>query len=591
MSARLRPSASLPLALPLVLLLGVSLGSAELHIKQVAFLNRGLRETGGRVVRFCPAPDSAPLLVFRGSLPYRPSSVFFYRYLPGNRYRLVKVDTGGGSGASPGNMIPWETGDADGTGIQKLVARNLFNGWHLVLTLYARPAQGLCPDSLAWSAVYDSAGGYSIEPAYLCDLDQDGRQDILFYDDQGGRTFIYECAGPDSFRRAWSSAPFNAWSFGIGDFDQDGQTEFATVSVFSGLVKVFKCVGNDQYALWDSAAIPQTNGHDVFSGSNLDGANRPMLFASFINYGNYHTYLYQIEPTQGTKGYMSFLIDSSVCLGERSASSCCADIDGDGTDELLWSCGSHIQAYRCTSPHQFEQVWYWSQHPESTESSLTAYDVNGNGYNELLTSGNGRTYIFEIEAIRVLYPNTRLTFHPGDSCRIRWQTYNPPRCDSISLFLRTDTTWQLDTIAHGLPPTETAYAWIMPDIRSDSCRVVAIAYGPGWQYDESDTCFRIAPVGVAEAAAPVIRETRLLGISPNPIHNQAEIRFQLAVPGRVVLRISDVAGRAVASLADEALNSGNYVRSWPAQSIPDGIYFLDFSTGKIRSTSKLIVSR
>jgi hypothetical protein len=68
----------------------------------------------------------------------------------------------------------------------------------------------------------------------------------------------------------------------------------------------------------------------------------------------------------------------------------------------------------------------------------------------------------------------------------------------VSLFLRRDTTWQLDTIATGLAPTDTLYPWLVPPGPVDSCWVVAMAYGPGRQYDESDAPIRITPGGVSE---------------------------------------------------------------------------------------------
>jgi hypothetical protein len=128
--------------------------------------------------------------------------------------------------------------------------------------------------------------------------------------------------------------------------------------------------------------------------------------------------------------------------------------------------------------------------PYSTRTG-TSSDFNRNGYNEILMSGGGKTYIYEIEAVKVLGPNGGTSLHGGDTVSIHWETYNPPRCDSVSLFLRRDSTWQLDTIAHGLAPTESSYIWTVPDRRLDCCHVVAIAYGPGWQFDESDTFFSI----------------------------------------------------------------------------------------------------
>ncbi len=578
--------------LTLALMLASQAG-ADWHIKQVAYLNRGLEMTYGRVVPYRLSGDSSPMLVFSGNIPFQHwAGINFYGYAPLNRYRLVKVDTGSGSGTLPGDMIPWQAGDVNTAGPPELLA---FNGYgYLSAVLYSPQGQWGCPDSLVWSRVYDSLPQNGWGPFYITDLDQDGKKEIFVWDATRPAAYLYENVGVNLFHIVWEDFTLKGSGFAFGDFDLDDTMEFATADwEQNGYVMILKCTGDNQYVHWDSVLTALPNGDDVFAARNLDGSNRAVLFVSFVNYasGN-RTYLYTFEPTQGKRGYQAFLVDSSVYNGywSMAASSCCADIDGDGKEEVLWSNGDHIQAYRCIGPHQFERIWSWSQ--DSSEASVTAYDVNGNGYNEIIESGSGQTNIFEIEAIRVLNPNANITVHPGDTCRIRWKTFTPPRCDSISLFLRNDTSWTLDTLIHGLPPSDTAWTWTIPDIRSDYCHVVAIAYGPGWQYDESDTFFRILPLGVEESRTPLVSETRLIGAFPNPLTAATRVQFQLREQSRVNLRICDVSGRTVATLADGLVKPGVYHHDWEvAPTVPNGIYFLDFAAGAYKTTRKLVLAR
>ena len=138
----------------------------------------------------------------------------------------------------------------------------------------------------------------------------------------------------------------------------------------------------------------------------------------------------------------------------------------------------------------------------------------------------------------------------------------------------------------------------------DSCRIVAIAYGPGWQYDESDNPFRILPLGIAESPQSLIRETRLLGAFPNPCNGQTTIRFQLREEGNVDLRLCDATGRTVAILNQGTEKPGYYslpLNSLPGtknqeprtgnQRLPPGIYFLTFAAPNCHETLKLIVAR
>jgi hypothetical protein len=442
---------------------------------------------------------------------------------------------------------------------------------------------------------------YGSEPFYITDLDRDGKKEITF-GQQGGDIRIYENSGPDSMRlvaRVSCARGTAGCGLAFGDFDNDGAMEFATAGIdWNNWVHIYKCVGDNLYFPWDSVAIQLPGGLDAFEGRNLDGTHHATFFVCFSTSGG-RIWLYQFEPTQGTRGYQPFPVDSGlVATSEVYGRSICGDIDGDGIDEVIWSMGTQIQAYECTGPHQWQRIWYW-WNGGGNSCNINLYDMNGNGYNEIVESGSGRTHIFEIEAIRVLNPNTNITLHPGDTCRLRWQTFTPPRCDSISLFLRTDTSWHLDTLIHGLPPSETAWTWTVPDIRSDYCHVVAIAYGPGWQYDECDTFFRILPVGVDESTTPPVGETKLIGAFPNPCAGSMRLWFQIGNQGQsttgqslISLRICDVSGRTAAMLADGVMKPGIYHRDWEvAPTVPNGVYFIRLETPDCRETEKVILTR
>jgi hypothetical protein len=298
--------------------------------------------------------------------------------------------------------------------------------------------------------------------------------------------------------------------------------------------------------------------------------------------------LFRFEPTQGTRGYEPFRVDSTgFATDEVNARSICGDIDADGIDEILWSCGSQIQIYRCTGAHQFERIWYW-WNEGSNSANVNLYDMNGNGYNEILMSGGNRTIIFEIEAVKTTRPVPHEIIHPGPYSTT-WQKYEPPRCDSFSLLYTTDNGRTWVPIAHGLSPNDTSYLWNVPDGRSDSCKMRIFAYGPGWQLDETDSCFRILPVGVEETEA--VPETKLLDITPNPFSEQTRIRFQLREPGKVSLRISDPSGRIIDCRVKPYSRSGCYELTWDVKQLPSGVYFLDFAAPRYTRREKLVIMR
>ena len=186
-----RPSALCVLTAAVLTLGALGVQASELHMKKVAYLNRGLDWTFGRVVPFRVSSDSYPLVIFAGQIPYTWGGVYFYRYAPWNRYQLAKVDTGNmGSGLVPGNMVPWASDDVDGDGLSELLAQNsefYEGGFYLLACLYAEPAPGRFPDSLVWRHRYDSLVAYGSAPFYIADLDQDTSRDIFVFDDRGGK--------------------------------------------------------------------------------------------------------------------------------------------------------------------------------------------------------------------------------------------------------------------------------------------------------------------------------------------------------------------------------------------------------------------
>jgi hypothetical protein len=89
--------------------------------------------------------------------------------------------------------------------------------------------------------------------------------------------------------------------------------------------------------------------------------------------------------------------------------------------------------------------------------------------------------------------------------------------------------------------------------------------------------------------------TKLSGNYPNPFNPVTEIRFSLANPTSVSLRVFDLRGRMVKELfANEALSAGDHRVTWNGtdnnnQPVGSGIYFYEMRGGKYTSTKKMIL--
>jgi hypothetical protein len=90
--------------------------------------------------------------------------------------------------------------------------------------------------------------------------------------------------------------------------------------------------------------------------------------------------------------------------------------------------------------------------------------------------------------------------------------------------------------------------------------------------------------------------TRLYTPQPNPFRAHLAIRYSVAAEGLVTLRVHDLTGRVVRTLADGVMRPGRYSLSWRGtddrgRELARGVYFCRFSTGDYRATQKLVLQR
>jgi len=92
-------------------------------------------------------------------------------------------------------------------------------------------------------------------------------------------------------------------------------------------------------------------------------------------------------------------------------------------------------------------------------------------------------------------------------------------------------------------------------------------------------------------AQVAIQETRLRANAPNPFRRSTTIAYQLAEPGAVTLRIYDMLGRRVATLADGYREAGVHHRTLDARGWASGVYFCRLRTEDHQETRKIVLAR
>jgi hypothetical protein len=90
--------------------------------------------------------------------------------------------------------------------------------------------------------------------------------------------------------------------------------------------------------------------------------------------------------------------------------------------------------------------------------------------------------------------------------------------------------------------------------------------------------------------------TRLYTPQPNPFRTHLAVRYSLATEGRTTLRVHDLTGRVVRTLANGVMRPGRYSARWNGtddrgRELARGVYFCRLTAGDYRATEKLVLQK
>ncbi len=517
--------------------------------------------------------------------------LYFYEYIGYNRYIL-----------EDSTVWTWlyDVGYLDSDSLVDMLG-NINGDWPYPLYVYESPTYNSNPTNIVWQ----DSGFMNIYGGYITDLDQDGLKEILFgyCNDSGPHTCVYENTGDNQYALVWQDTLYHIGDATIyGDFDLDGKMEF--IAAFSGYpsrVLIWECHGDNEYGLVYFGTLPGPNAREVFSANDMDGNGKPEFLVTCVSYLYGEAWLYLFESI-GDNNYDFFLVDSITNLWYSLSyqRSFCGDIDADGKEEIVWSTFNQWHVYKATGVNQYQRSYSsdWDYHDWQ---AVNIYDLNGNGYPEVIESWyqNGipsieGTTIWEIQGVKILQPNYGYFLHPGEDYQIIWQKFDPPGADSFALFFSSDSGNTYDTIAMGIPGNDTVYQWVVPDVISDSCKIMIWAYGPprpgehtprGVAWDFGD--FKIVPVGIETDTRYRITDASLKILQIPVFNGRLKIRYAIPRPSRVRLVIYNVLGQIAQVLVDENKTSGIYEAE--SQRLTSGVYFVKLITDKKTITKKGVI--
>ncbi|MEO0117368.1 MAG: T9SS type A sorting domain-containing protein, partial [candidate division WOR-3 bacterium] len=115
-----------------------------------------------------------------------------------------------------------------------------------------------------------------------------------------------------------------------------------------------------------------------------------------------------------------------------------------------------------------------------------------------------------------------------------------------------------------------------------------IAYGPGWQYDESDGVFSITPTGIEETLSQ--NQPFKFAVFPNPAKRFIKINYSLPEGEKARIKIYNALGRLVKDLSLQESGSGGFLRLGTSD-FTNGVYILRLETERKTFTQKFIWQR
>ncbi|MBI3502133.1 MAG: T9SS type A sorting domain-containing protein [Bacteroidetes bacterium] len=377
----------------------------------------------------------------------------------------------------------------------------------------------------------------------------------------------------------------------FGDFNNDGNVDLATANELGVLwsnngAGFFTSMENgylgDYWAEFDIADV------------NNDGAKD---FGVVSSAGDAKVYYY--DKSQNKWISISNGLPQSNCIGISLN-----DMDMDGnTDVILWNAGS-VVIYKGDGFGNWTQAGSFAI-PETQLASFRTGDLDHDGYPDIVymakTSASNSKNMLRVYLHTVANPTLTILpvnpkgfecFSPNSVQFLNWQSSVPsgPNATVTIEFSSAGNSGPWTNVASNLPNNGT-YQWTVPAVSSSNCFlkftitngsntqtvITANAFGIG-------TCTNPPPTGVEESL-----NVNSFDVYPNPMCSQGYAHFQLEKSSDVKINITDVLGKEISVLVNEALSAGSYNPEIPVENLESGIYFCNMNAGGTTLVKKIVV--
>ena len=276
----------------------------------------------------------------------------------------------------------------------------------------------------------------------------------------------------------------------------------------------------------------------------------------------------------------------------------------------LWQqVASHTASWICFSPLDGNMVWTvagagaprYTTDDGSNWTLTTGYPFSPAGSaSKILAHPNDTDGVFV--TFTGYNPNVHIAYSSDRG--VTWNNvsgdFPAQPVNAIEVDPQNDSDWYIGTDVGVWKSTNGGVNWLPFDvalpnvvvsdleIQDNERKLVAGTYGRGmWEIDLTSG----GGVGVEADVAPRSSSLMLDRPWPNPISDQARLRFAARTAGRVTLDVYDVAGRHVANLVDMERGDGIIrMAPWFPDDSPSGVYFAVLQAGTEKVTRKMVVT-
>lgn len=379
--------------------------------------------------------------------------------------------------------------------------------------------------------------------------------------------------------------------FKMGDFNNDGHVDCATANEWGQVWKnkgggvitgLQNGIPDDPYMTFDIADVNNDGAKDIAvessSGAKVYFYNKAASAWQSISAG---------LPSTGVEG---------VEL---------ADMDMDGKCDLVSWSTTGIIIYKGDAAGNWSPIDTIAATMGQYGMSCAATgDLNKDGYTDLVYLSKGstgsnvlRVYLSSVatHSLNVLpvFPKGYECFVPGSVQFLSWLSSElPGPASTITIeFSSAGNSGPWSPVVSNAP-NSGSFQWIVPAVNSSNCYLkYTITQGANNQ-----SVILSNPFGVGSCATPPptgVNEYENSSLNlvtfPNPMSIIGYVQFTLAETTFTEIKLYDMVGKEVSSIARETLNAGGHTIQFSCAQINSGVYFVKVVCGKVVMESKVVV--